>query len=80
MIDLWQSITDELNAKLKMKLKLYMVKKKLNFICKQYEKEIEREINENEKNNETDNSDLWFYENMSFLKSTIECKLKLKRV
>ncbi|XP_065363377.1 zinc finger protein 486-like [Calliphora vicina] len=76
--DLWQSITDGLNAKLKMKLKLHMVKKKFNFICKQYEKEIERQMNVNEKNNETDNSDLWFYENMSFLKSTIESKFKFK--
>ncbi|KAI8122828.1 Zinc finger protein 62 [Lucilia cuprina] len=77
--DILQTITDELNANLKMKLKLYMVKKKLNFICKQYEKEIERQINENDNSKESQNSELWFFENMSFLKSTIENKLKLKR-
>ncbi|XP_046802051.1 uncharacterized protein LOC111687269 [Lucilia cuprina] len=77
--DILQTITDELNANLKMKLKLYMVKKKLNFICKQYEKEIERQINENDNSKESQNSELWFFENMSFLKSTVENKLKLKR-
>lgn len=78
--EIFQSITDEVNAKLNIKLRLYMVKKKLNSICKQYEKEIEKQMITSETNKSTENTDLWFYENMNFLKSIIECKLKLKKV
>lgn len=73
--DLLQSITDDINAKLNLKLKIYMVKKKLNSICKQYEKEVEQQMNEKEKVD----SELWYYENMNFLKSAVECKLKHKK-
>ncbi|KAM7350214.1 uncharacterized protein ACRADG_008850 isoform 1-T2 [Cochliomyia hominivorax] len=74
-----QKITEDINTKLKMKLKLYMVKKKLNYICKQYEREVEKELNGSNENNGTENSKIWFYENMSFLKTITECKLKMKR-
>ncbi|XP_065364736.1 zinc finger protein 267-like isoform X2 [Calliphora vicina] len=80
---LLQSITDELNVKLKTKLKSCTVNDKINLICKQYEKEIKRQLKKKEKNKDkkkvADSSELWFYENMSFLKSIVESKLKQKK-
>ncbi|XP_037818404.1 zinc finger protein 267-like [Lucilia sericata] len=76
---LFQNITDELNQKLKRNLKLYTIKNKIKDICKKYEKEIKRQLEAGDKNIETNNTELWFYENMNFLKTTIESKLKQKR-
>lgn len=78
--DLLQAITDDINFKLQLKLKLHTVKKKLNYICKQYEREIEKQMNQEEKVTKYDNVGLWFFENMSFLKSVVENKISLKRV
>lgn len=79
--DILQNITDHLNTKLKLKLKLYMVKKKINFIRKEYEKEVERQMNGQEKDKEELDSQLFYYENMNFLKAIVENKFKLvKRV
>lgn len=73
-----------MNVKLNLKLKLFSVKTKLNVICKQYEKVIKREMdkedNGNEQDNETESSGLWYYENLNFLRTITENKIKNKRV
>lgn len=78
--DLLQAITDDLNSKFQLKLKLYTVKKKLNYICKQYEKEIQRQMDQDEDDVKSNLAESWYFENMSFLKSIVENKISLKRV
>ena len=78
--DLLQAITDDLNTKFQLKLKLYTVKRKLNYICKQYEKEIQRQMDQDEPDIKSNLGDSWYFENMSFLKTIVENKISLKRV
>ncbi|XP_075156867.1 uncharacterized protein LOC142230117 [Haematobia irritans] len=76
--ELFQNITDKLNDVLKIELTLDMVKKKVMQISKEYEKEAEKRIY-NEENGKTYIPKIWYYENMEFLKASIENKLKTKR-
>ncbi|TMW54352.1 hypothetical protein DOY81_000531 [Sarcophaga bullata] len=77
--DLLQAITDDINSKLQLKLKLYTVKKKLNYICKQYEKEVQRQMDQDEAGVKSNLADLWYFDKMSFLKSIVENKISIKK-
>ncbi|KAM7350216.1 uncharacterized protein ACRADG_008851 [Cochliomyia hominivorax] len=76
--EILKNIAVELNEKFDTKLKLYTVKTKLNNICKQYEEVIRKQISvdDNEKIDDNESSDLWYYEQLSFLKPTVENKIK----
>uniref|UniRef100_A0A1I8PZL2 Protein krueppel n=1 Tax=Stomoxys calcitrans TaxID=35570 RepID=A0A1I8PZL2_STOCA len=76
--DLFQNIADNLNVLLKQDLTLEMVKKKIMLLCKEYERAMEKQIS-NEEKGKNEKPDLWYYENMEFLKPSIESKIKIKR-
>uniref|UniRef100_A0A1I8MBW6 Zinc-finger double domain protein n=1 Tax=Musca domestica TaxID=7370 RepID=A0A1I8MBW6_MUSDO len=74
--ELFKNITDSINLQFKETQTLEQVKKKLNGICKEYEKEVEKKIYGKSRGEKTQ---LWFHDNMEFLKPLIENKVKLKR-
>ncbi|XP_073828953.1 uncharacterized protein [Musca autumnalis] len=72
----FKNITDSINLQFKDCQTLEQVKKRINGICKEYEKEVERKIYGKSRG---EKSDVWFFENMEFIKESIENKVKLKR-
>lgn len=75
--ELFKNITDSINLQFKENQTLEQVKKKLNGIFKEYEKEVEKKIYDKSRGEKTQ---LWFHDNMEFLRPLIENKVKLKRV
>lgn len=73
----FKTIAENLNSQLKQKLTSEIVKKKINNLRRDYEKEIERKLH-GEESNDNENTELWYMEQMEFLRGTVENKLKLR--
>lgn len=73
----FKTIAENLNSQLKQKLTSEIVKKKINNLRRDYEKEIERKLH-GEESNDNENTELWYMERMEFLRGTVENKLKLR--
>ncbi|XP_061386264.1 zinc finger protein 37-like [Musca vetustissima] len=76
-IEYYKNITDSLNLQFNDENRtVEQVKKKISGLCKEYEKEIDRSMCPR---NKREKSQLWFFENMEFLRRSIENKVQIKR-